>query len=83
MYHRWLNYGKLNLTNKGGIKIIETENYKIILQIVKNPAIKSKTLETQFNLSRRQLSYRIDKINQWLSKASYEQITRTKQSTLR
>ena len=79
MYHRWLNYGKLNLTNKGGIKIIETENYKIILQIVKNPAIKSKTLETQFNLSRRQLSYRIDKINQWLSKASYEQITRTKQ----
>lgn len=79
MYHRWLNYDKLNLTNKGGIKIIETENYKIILQIVKNPTIKSKTIETQFNLSRRQLGYRIDKINQWLREGSYEQITRTKQ----
>ena len=56
---------KLDLTTKEGINI-QKENFNIITEMIKNPKIKGKDLESMFNISRRQLGYRIQKLNDWL-----------------
>lgn len=58
---------------------IEMENQKILEEIVSNPSVKGKTLEKVLGISRRQLGYRIQKINMWLEQEGYPQIERTSQ----
>ena len=70
-------YVNFDLTIKGGAKIIEKQNFEIVKAIVSNPSIKGKELERQFGLSRRQLGYRIQKINIWLGASDYPEIERT------
>ncbi|WP_426401986.1 helix-turn-helix domain-containing protein [Mammaliicoccus lentus] len=64
---------KLDLTTKEGINI-QKENFNIITEMIKNPKIKGKDLESMFNISRRQLGYRIQKLNDWLKEQDYPQI---------
>ncbi|WP_210139748.1 BglG family transcription antiterminator [Staphylococcus sp. GDY8P120P] len=78
MYNSWISCAKLNATTKGGFKI-HAENFDIIAEMIKNPKIKGKDLETKFNISRRQLGYRIKKINEWLIKQGCPIIERTSQ----
>ncbi len=69
---------KLYLTTKEGIKI-QKENFNIISEMIKNPKIKGKDLESMFNISRRQLGYRIQKLNDWFKEQDYPEIERTSQ----
>lgn len=45
--------------------------------------LKAKELEQKFNISRRQLGYRIQKINDWLIEQDYPEIERTSQGFYR
>ncbi|MBU0438716.1 BglG family transcription antiterminator [Staphylococcus succinus] len=69
---------KLDSTTKEGVNI-QTENFNIITEMIKNPNVKGKDLETMFKISRRQLGYRIQKINDWLVEQNCPPIERTSQ----
>lgn len=69
---------KLRLTTKEGFNI-QSENFNIITEMIKNPKVKGKDLESIFNISRRQLGYRIQKLNDWLQEQDYPEIERTSQ----
>lgn len=58
---------------------IQSENLSLITEMVNNPNVKGKELEQKFNISRRQLGYRIQKINDWLIEQDYPEIERTSQ----
>ncbi|SUK04755.1 PTS system mannitol (Cryptic)-specific transporter subunit IIA [Staphylococcus agnetis] len=58
---------------------MERDNRKILEIIISNPAINGKELENIFDLSRRQLGYRISKINIWLEKEGFNKLERTPQ----
>ncbi|MGF2061345.1 BglG family transcription antiterminator [Mammaliicoccus sciuri] len=47
--------------------------------MIKNPKVKGKDLELMFNISRRQLGYRIQKLNDWFKEHDYPEIERTSQ----
>lgn len=47
--------------------------------MIKNPKVKGKDLESSFNISRRQLGYRIQKLNNWLIEQDFPEIKRTSQ----
>lgn len=47
--------------------------------MIKNPKVKGKDLESMFNISRRQLGYRIQKLNDWFKEHDYPEIERTSQ----
>lgn len=47
--------------------------------MVNNPNVKGKELEKKFKISRRQLGYRIQKINDWLIEQDFPEIERTSQ----
>ncbi len=55
------------------------DNQQILREIVLNPTIHGKELESIFGLSRRQLGYRIQKINLWLEQEGYPKLERTSQ----
>ena len=61
---------------------IQSENLSLITEMVNNPNVKGKELEQKFNISRRQLGYRIQKINDWLIEQDYPEIERTSQGFL-
>ncbi|WP_436871532.1 BglG family transcription antiterminator [Mammaliicoccus sciuri] len=47
--------------------------------MIKNPKVQGKDLESMFNISRRQLGYRIQKLNDWFKEHDYPEIERTSQ----
>lgn len=63
---------------KGGSDM-NVDNQQILREIVLNPTIHGKELESIFGLSRRQLGYRIQKINLWLEQEGYPKVERTSQ----
>lgn len=63
---------------KGGSDM-NGDNQQILREIVLNPAIHGKELESIFGLSRRQLGYRIQKINLWLEQEGDPKLERTSQ----
>lgn len=71
-------YVKFKLTTKEGFKI-QTENFNIISEMIKNPKVKGKDLEIMFDMSRRQLGYRIQKLNDWFKEQDFPEIERTSQ----
>ncbi|MBE5673405.1 transcription antiterminator [Staphylococcus sp. SS35] len=58
---------------------MNVDNQQILREIVLNPTIHGKELESIFGLSRRQLGYRIQKINLWLEQEGYPKVERTSQ----
>ncbi|MBE5666004.1 transcription antiterminator [Staphylococcus sp. SS251] len=58
---------------------MNVDNQQILREIVLNPTIHGKELESIFGLSRRQLGYRVQKINLWLEQEGYPKVERTSQ----
>ena len=54
------------------------DNQQILREIVLNPTIHGKELESIFGLSRRQPGYRIQKINLWLEQEGYPKLEKNK-----
>lgn len=62
------------------MQVVLSDRYKMILdEITSNPSITSVALEKKFNLTRRQLGYSIQKINEWLMSNNLPIIERTRQ----
>lgn len=57
---------------------LDERSSQILHEILINPSIKNKELEDQFSLSRRQVGYSINKINDWLIATGLPVIKRTK-----
>ncbi|ASK62539.1 transcription antiterminator BglG [Virgibacillus phasianinus] len=58
---------------------LKERSQKILDELVSNPSITSTALEKKHNLSRRQLGYSINKINDWLMSKNLPVIERTRQ----
>jgi len=50
----------------------------LLHELIRNPQIKNKELENKFHLSRRQITYSIEKVNQWLVTNQLSPITKSK-----
>ncbi|KHD84490.1 BglG family transcription antiterminator [Bacillus ginsengihumi] len=59
--------------------VLSIRNKQILNELVANPSIISVELEKKFNLTRRQLGYSINKINEWLITNNLPIIERTRQ----
>ncbi|MGE6717573.1 BglG family transcription antiterminator [Peribacillus frigoritolerans] len=59
--------------------ILSDRDKKILDELTSNPSITSMTLEKKYSLTRRQLGYSIDKINDWLITNKLPVIERTRQ----
>lgn len=57
---------------------LDERSSQILHEILINPSIKNKDLEERFSLSRRQVGYSINKINDWLIATGLPEIKRTK-----
>lgn len=58
---------------------VDDRSSKILDELVSNPSLTSKDIEKKFKLTRRQLGYSFDKINNWLLKKNLPEIERTRQ----
>ncbi|SFQ32496.1 BglG family transcription antiterminator [Salibacterium halotolerans] len=58
---------------------LDQRSSELLNELAVNPGLKSKDLETKYNLNRRQLKYSFDKINGWLKTKNLPRIERTKQ----
>ncbi len=58
---------------------LDSRSQYLLREVMANPNIRSKELETKLRLSRRQLGYSFEKINEWLYDQSLPKIERTKQ----
>ncbi|BAB03912.1 BH0193 [Halalkalibacterium halodurans C-125] len=58
---------------------LNERSQKIFKKILNNPDINSKQLKKAFHLTRRQLSYSLTKINEWLREHQLPEIERTRQ----
>ncbi|WP_222619067.1 BglG family transcription antiterminator [Ornithinibacillus hominis] len=62
------------------MQVVLSDRYKMILdELTSNPSITSVALEKKFKLTRRQLGYSIQKINEWLMSNNLPVIERTRQ----
>lgn len=57
---------------------LDKRSFEIIKLLVKNPQMKSTDLERKFVLTKRQITYSINKINQWLESIQLPTIKRSK-----
>ncbi|ROC60478.1 BglG family transcription antiterminator [Klebsiella quasipneumoniae] len=62
--------------------VIDNQLLVILNAVIRDPQITSQKLEEKFNLSRKQLSYRIEKINNYLGSHELEPIERTRNGHL-
>lgn len=60
------------------MSLSERDN-RILDELIREPGIKSMTLEQKYSLTRRQLGYSINKINEWLISKNLPSIERTRQ----
>ncbi|WP_163972135.1 BglG family transcription antiterminator [Oceanobacillus halotolerans] len=58
---------------------LDSRSKKILEELISNPSITSKDMEKKFQLTRRQLGYSFDKINDWLLTKNLPVIERTRQ----
>ncbi|MEC2159710.1 BglG family transcription antiterminator [Virgibacillus halodenitrificans] len=58
---------------------LDNRSNQILDELLSNPSCNSKDIEKKFNLSRRQLGYSVNKINDWLTYNSLPIIERTSQ----
>lgn len=58
---------------------LDNRSNKILEELISNPSVTSKDIERKFELTRRQLGYSFDKINDWLLDKNLPEIERTRQ----
>lgn len=58
---------------------LDERSDKLLDELMSNPSINSKDLEEKYNITRRQLGYSFNKINDWLLETSLPEIERTRQ----
>ncbi|WP_040206986.1 BglG family transcription antiterminator [Neobacillus jeddahensis] len=57
---------------------LDDRSVNLLNELIRTPQIKNKELEDKFNLSRRQVGYSIEKINQWLQTKNLLPITKSR-----
>ncbi|MBO0958682.1 BglG family transcription antiterminator [Neobacillus sp. MM2021_6] len=57
---------------------LDDRSVNILHELIRTPQIKNKELEDKFNLSRRQVAYSLEKINQWLQTKNLVPITKSR-----
>ncbi|QCJ44221.1 PRD domain-containing protein [Bacillus sp. S3] len=57
---------------------LDDRSVNLLHELIKTPQIKNKELEDKFHLSRRQVSYSLEKINQWLQTKNLVPITKSR-----
>ncbi|GIO18993.1 hypothetical protein J18TS1_20930 [Oceanobacillus oncorhynchi subsp. incaldanensis] len=58
---------------------LDERGNKILKELMINPNITSKDVEKKYDLTRRQLGYSFEKLNDWLKSKNYPIIERTSQ----
>ncbi|ALA42384.1 BglG family transcription antiterminator [Paenibacillus sp. FSL M7-0802] len=58
---------------------LDDRSSSLLQELLSNPSVKSKNLEHKYGLSRRQISYSLEKINDWLEGQRLPKIERNKQ----
>ncbi|MEC5423077.1 BglG family transcription antiterminator [Virgibacillus sp. C22-A2] len=58
---------------------LDGRSNNILEELINNPSINSKDVEKKYNITRRQLGYSFNKINDWLTDKNLPEIERTKQ----
>src|SRR5690625_5743245 len=58
---------------------LDKRSSKLFDELMSNPGINSKELEEKYDLTRRQLGYSFNKINDWLLMKNLPEIERTRQ----
>ncbi|WP_066053532.1 BglG family transcription antiterminator [Robertmurraya korlensis] len=57
---------------------LDDRSVNLLNELIRTPQIKNKELEVKFKLSRRQISYSLEKINQWLETKNLSPITKSR-----
>jgi len=57
---------------------LDDRSVNLLHELIRTPQIKNKELEDKFHLSRRQVTYSIEKINQWLQTKNFVPITKSR-----
>jgi transcriptional antiterminator/mannitol/fructose-specific phosphotransferase system IIA component (Ntr-type) len=57
---------------------LDDRSVNLLNELIKSPQMKNKELEDKFKLSRRQITYSIEKINQWLQTKSLLPLTKSR-----
>ena len=57
---------------------LDERSNTLLKEVIGNPEISNARLEKKYQLSRRQISYSFNKINDWLEEKNYPSIKRTK-----
>lgn len=57
---------------------LDDRSVSLLNELIRTPQIKNKELEGKFKLSRRQISYSLEKINQWLKTKNLTPITKSR-----
>ncbi len=67
------------IKTEGGIAMfLDDRSVNLLNELIRTPQIKNKELEGKFKLSRRQISYSIEKINHWLETKNLTPITKSR-----
>jgi len=57
---------------------LDDRSVNLLHELIRTPQIKNKELEDKFHLSRRQVTYSLEKINQWLQTKNLVPITKSR-----
>ena len=65
LYNSWIGHDIINFKRRGSMQL-DSRSRLIFDELMGNPSITSKGLEKKYDLTRRQLGYSFNKINDWL-----------------
>lgn len=57
---------------------LDNRSKTLFQEVIKNPNITNKQLEVKYKLSRYQISYSFQKVNEWLKWKNYPEVKRSK-----
>ena len=78
LYNVWICYVMIYLRGGSGVQL-DSRSRLLFDELMSNPSATSKYLEEKYKLTRRQLGYSFNKINDWLQAKSLPIIERTRQ----
>lgn len=64
--------------SKGRRVYLDNRSKTLFQEVIKNPNITNKQLEVKYKLSRYQISYSFQKVNEWLKWKNYPEVKRSK-----